>query len=71
MIYITRGAGKGGAGVAYATPALWVSVAGVAYGALSIVGKNRNRRIQTVISFKNHNILDKKKKSPSGAPARV
>ena len=38
----------GEAGVAYATnatSALWVGVAGVAYGALSIVGKNRNRRM--------------------------
>ena len=38
-LLVGRGAGTGGAGVAYATPALWVGVAGVAYGALSIVGK--------------------------------
>ena len=58
-INITRGACTGGAGVTYATPALSSGVAGVAYGALSIVGKNRNRRIKTVISFKNNNILNK------------
>ena len=41
-----RGAGKGGA---YATPALWVGVAGVAHCALSIIEKYRNSK--SVIPF--------------------
>ena len=58
-----QGRRQGGAGVAYATPALWVGVAGVAHCALSIIGKHRKRNSVIPFFFKSR-MLRRDKTSP-------